>query len=131
MPKKNPNKKSKNQSKRIIKKHYLDGKMILVTGGTGSFGKKFIKTILKKYKVKRVVVYSRDELKQEEMRTMNGFTDDRLRYFIGDVRDKERMYSEVPPAKGFLREPARLYSKREEAIKRCPEELMGKNSEIP
>src|SRR3989344_6852700 len=85
-------KKSKLQPKRRIKKHYLDGKMILVTGGTGSFGKKFIKTILKKYKVKRVVIYSRDELKQEEMRTMNGFTDERLRYFIGDVRDKERLY---------------------------------------
>lgn len=82
--------------KKILKKksskHYLDGKTILVTGGTGSFGKRFIKTILRNYKVKRVVVYSRDELKQDEMRTKEGFTDERLRYFIGDVRDKERMY---------------------------------------
>ena len=72
------------------KKHYLDGKMILVTGGTGSFGKQFIKKALK-YKIKRLVIFSRDELKQEEMRTMYGFTDKRLRYFIGDVRDKERL----------------------------------------
>lgn len=73
-------------------KKYFDGKTLLVTGGTGSFGKKFIKTVLKNYKIKRLVVYSRDELKQEEMRTMYGFTDERLRYFIGDVRDQERLY---------------------------------------
>ncbi len=73
-------------------KRYLDGKTLLVTGGTGSFGKKFIKTVLNNYKIKRLVVYSRDELKQEEMRTMHGFTDERLRYFIGDVRDQERLY---------------------------------------
>ncbi len=72
------------------KKHYLDGKMILITGGTGSFGKQFIKKVLE-YKIKRLVVFSRDELKQEEMRTMHGFTDKRLRYFIGDVRDRERL----------------------------------------
>lgn len=84
MPKKILNKK--------VPKYTLDGKTILVTGGTGSFGKRFIKTLLTFYKVKRVVIYSRDELKQEEMRTKEGFTDERLRYFIGDVRDKERLY---------------------------------------
>jgi len=76
--------------KKKKKNNYLDRKMVLVTGGTGSFGKQFIKKILKT-KIKRLVVYSRDELKQEEMRTMHGFTDKRLRYFIGDVRDKERL----------------------------------------
>lgn len=72
--------------------HYLDNKTILITGGTGSFGKKFIQIVLKEYNVRRLVVYSRDELKQEEMRTMHGFQDEKLRYFIGDVRDKERLY---------------------------------------
>ena len=74
------------------KSNYLNGKSLLITGGTGSFGKRFIQIILKEYKVKRLVVFSRDELKQEEMRTMGGFNDPRLRYFIGDVRDKERLY---------------------------------------
>ncbi len=72
--------------------HYLNGKTLLVTGGTGSFGKKFIRTVLDNYGIKRLIVYSRDELKQEEMRTMYGFTDERLRYFIGDVRDRDRLY---------------------------------------
>jgi len=71
---------------------YFDGKMILITGGTGSFGKKFIKTLLNKSNFKRLVIFSRDELKQEEMRTMNDFNDKRLRFFIGDIRDKERLY---------------------------------------
>lgn len=68
---------------------FLKNKNILVTGGTGSFGKKFIKNILAS-QVKKVVVFSRDELKQYEMK--QEFTDNRLRYFIGDVRDKERLY---------------------------------------
>lgn len=62
---------------------------ILVTGGTGSFGKKFITTVLKQ-NVKKVIVFSRDELKQYEM--AQEFTDSRVRFFIGDVRDKERLY---------------------------------------
>lgn len=72
----------------------LTGKSILVTGGTGSFGKKFIETILTSYPgVKRVVVFSRDELKQFEMAQQ--FPPDRyrqIRYFIGDVRDKDRLH---------------------------------------
>lgn len=62
---------------------------ILVTGGTGSFGKKFIAAALKQ-NVKKVIVFSRDELKQYEM--AQEFTDPRVRFFIGDVRDKERLY---------------------------------------
>jgi UDP-N-acetylglucosamine 4,6-dehydratase len=71
----------------------LNGKRILVTGGTGSFGKKFIQTILEKYPdIKRVVVYSRDELKQFEMsQTFSKEKYPQLRYFIGDVRDAERI----------------------------------------
>jgi len=63
---------------------------ILITGGTGSFGKKFTEIILKKHNPKKVVIFSRDELKQHEMRT-GGFNDSRLRYFIGDVRDVDRL----------------------------------------
>ncbi|MES2738006.1 MAG: UDP-N-acetylglucosamine 4,6-dehydratase (inverting) [Verrucomicrobiota bacterium] len=62
---------------------------ILVTGGTGSFGQKCIATLLADPEVKRIVIYSRDELKQFEMGQK--FTDPRLRYFIGDVRDKDRL----------------------------------------
>jgi len=71
----------------------LNGKSILITGGTGSFGKKFTKTILKNFpEVERVVIFSRDEFKQFEMSNMPEFKGNpRLRYFIGDVRDKERL----------------------------------------
>ncbi|MEN8242888.1 MAG: UDP-N-acetylglucosamine 4,6-dehydratase (inverting) [Chloroflexota bacterium] len=65
-------------------------KTVLVTGGTGSFGKKFIKMLLEEKNPAKVIVYSRDELKQHEMQ-MAGFTQDALRYFIGDIRDMERM----------------------------------------
>ncbi len=67
----------------------LDGKSILVTGGTGSFGQEFIRTVLKN-DVKKVIVFSRDELKQYEMEKR--FSDTRIRFFIGDVRDKDRLY---------------------------------------
>ena len=63
---------------------------ILVTGGTGSFGKKFVEIMLRDYKPQRLVIFSRDELKQHEMRT-SGFDHSSLRYFIGDVRDVERL----------------------------------------
>lgn len=71
----------------------LSGKSILITGGTGSFGKALIKTILKKYQdVQRIIVYSRDELKQFEMNQSLSEADrGKLRFFIGDVRDKERL----------------------------------------
>lgn len=64
---------------------------ILVTGATGSFGRRFLATILKHHKPKRIVIYSRDELKQFEMQQQPEFQDPRLRYFIGDVRDVERL----------------------------------------
>ncbi len=71
---------------------FLDQKAVLITGGTGSFGRKFLEIVLREYPVARLVVYSRDELKQEEMRTHCGLVDPRLRYFIGDVRDREGLY---------------------------------------
>ena len=67
----------------------FDDKSILITGGTGSFGKKFIKTILARYKPRRVIVFSRDELKQFEMQQV--FNDPAMRYFLGDVRDAQRL----------------------------------------
>ena len=69
---------------------FFDDKVILITGGTGSFGKKFIQTLLKEHKPAKVIIYSRDELKQHEMR-QTGFDSPLLRYFIGDVRDRARL----------------------------------------
>ncbi|MBN1453376.1 MAG: UDP-N-acetylglucosamine 4,6-dehydratase (inverting) [Anaerolineales bacterium] len=65
-------------------------KVVLVTGGTGSFGKKFTKILLEEKQPRKIIIFSRDELKQHEMR-MAGYDDPRLRYFIGDVRDQERL----------------------------------------
>jgi UDP-N-acetylglucosamine 4,6-dehydratase len=65
-------------------------KVVLVTGGTGSFGKKFIEVMLRDYHPAKIIVYSRDELKQHEMR-VKGFNHPSLRYFIGDIRDLARL----------------------------------------
>lgn len=67
----------------------FNGKSILITGGTGSFGKQFIRILLEKYSPTRVIVFSRDELKQYEM--AQDFTHKAMRFFIGDVRDKDRL----------------------------------------
>jgi UDP-N-acetylglucosamine 4,6-dehydratase len=67
----------------------FNNKNILITGGTGSFGKKYTEIILKKYKPNKIIIYSRDELKQYEMAQM--FNDPCMRYFIGDVRDAQRL----------------------------------------
>jgi len=72
------------------RKSFWEERTVLVTGGTGSFGKKFAKLVLGELPVKKLIVFSRDELKQHEMRT-DGFSDSRLRYFIGDVRDVDRL----------------------------------------
>jgi UDP-N-acetylglucosamine 4,6-dehydratase len=69
-----------------------DESVILITGGTGSFGKKFIEIVLEKYRPKKIIVFSRDELKQHEMR--HQFPDNPgspVRYFLGDIRDKDRL----------------------------------------
>ncbi|WP_456415739.1 UDP-N-acetylglucosamine 4,6-dehydratase (inverting) [Thiolapillus sp.] len=67
----------------------FNNKSILITGGTGSFGKQYLRTILDRYKPKKLIVYSRDELKQFEMQ--QEFNDSCMRYFIGDVRDQDRL----------------------------------------
>ena len=70
----------------------FDDRSILITGGTGSFGQKFVEHVLKNYNVRRLVVFSRDELKQYEMAHRISESDyPLLRYFIGDVRDRERL----------------------------------------
>ena len=71
----------------------LSGKTILITGGTGSFGKKFTEIVLKKYSPKKLIIFSRDEYKQSEMAKI--FSKDKypsIRYFLGDVRDKYRLF---------------------------------------
>jgi len=67
----------------------FNDKSILITGGTGSFGKQYVKTILERYQPKRLIIFSRDELKQFEME--QDFHQDCMRYFIGDVRDRDRL----------------------------------------
>lgn len=67
----------------------FDQKSVLITGGSGSFGKQYLATILRRFKPRRVVIYSRDELKQFEMQQY--FNQEEVRYFIGDVRDGERL----------------------------------------
>ena len=71
----------------------MHNKTILITGGTGSFGQKFVETCLLKYKPKKIIIYSRDELKQFDMnnRFMKFKNFKSLRFFIGDVRDLERL----------------------------------------
>ncbi len=70
----------------------LNEKTILITGGTGSYGKKFTEKIFQEYNPKKVIIYSRDEFKQYEMGKRFSEYADRLRFFIGDVRDKTRLY---------------------------------------
>jgi len=70
-------------------KQAIDGKTILVTGGTGSFGRQFIQAALSRYKPKRLIIFSRDELKQHELRVQ--WPDSRLEFFLGDVRDCDRL----------------------------------------
>src|SRR6185437_8183493 len=74
----------------------LDGKVILVTGGTGSFGRRFVETVLAQAEPRKLIVYSRDELKQSEMQMdlAERFGPEKLahlRFFLGDVRDRQRL----------------------------------------
>src|ERR1700756_2875240 len=73
-----------------MKKMNWAEQVVLVTGGTGSFGKKFVEIMLKEYRPQKLIVFSRDELKQHEMRAV-GLDHPSLRYFIGDVRDQQRL----------------------------------------
>ncbi len=69
----------------------FNGKSVLITGGTGSFGHKFVTTLLEQYDITRLVIYSRDELKQYEMQMKFRQFKSSMRYFIGDVRDRDRL----------------------------------------
>ena len=69
----------------------LDDSSILVTGGTGSFGKEFIHKVLQSSRPRRIIIYSRDEWKQSEMQADPDFQDKSVRFFLGDVRDKDRL----------------------------------------
>lgn len=70
----------------------MNNKVVLITGGTGSFGNKFTEIVFKKYKPKKIIIFSRDEYKQHEMARI--FPDDKypIRYFLGDIRDRDRLY---------------------------------------
>ncbi len=71
----------------------LDDKTVLVTGGTGSFGQKFVETVLRRHRPRKLIIFSRDELKQYEMsQTYNPATYPAVRYFLGDVRDRNRLF---------------------------------------
>ncbi|KJJ86088.1 UDP-N-acetylglucosamine 4,6-dehydratase [Candidatus Omnitrophus magneticus] len=65
-------------------------KVVLITGGTGSFGKKFVEFLIERHNPKKLIIFSRDEMKQYEMSKM--FRDERLRFFIGDIRDADRLH---------------------------------------
>jgi len=73
-----------------MKKHLFNNKVVMITGGTGSFGKLFSKIVLDEYNPKKLIIYSRDEMKQFEMQ-QNYEKTKNIRFFIGDVRDKERL----------------------------------------
>ena len=71
----------------------LDNKVVLITGGTGSFGQKFVEKVISNFTPKKLIVFSRDELKQSEMHSI--YSRDFMRYFIGDVRDLSRLEEAV------------------------------------
>ncbi len=70
---------------------FLKDKSVLITGGTGSFGQKFVKTLLAETRTRKIIIFSRDELKQSQMAVEIPDPEERLRFFIGDVRDQERL----------------------------------------
>ena len=80
----------------------LNDKVILITGGTGSFGKKFTKRVLEKYKPKKIIIYSRDEYKQYLMQRQFVEHKKLMRYFIGDVRDKEAIKTNIDGARNIV-----------------------------
>ena len=75
----------------MMEQKMFDGKVVLITGGTGSFGKKCVKMLFQNYHPEKVIIFSRDELKQHEMR-QNFPREWAIRYFLGDVRDRDRLY---------------------------------------
>jgi UDP-N-acetylglucosamine 4,6-dehydratase len=89
----NPGLRPQTDAAMMAKLPNLDNLTVLITGGTGSFGKKFTEIVLNEHSPKKLIVFSRDELKQHEMRQrFPDEGDSPMRYFVGDVRDKERLY---------------------------------------
>lgn len=77
----------------MAQEYSIDDKVVLITGGTGSFGKKFVETVLSTSRPKKLIVFSRDELKQFEMHeTFDPQRFPPIRYFLGDIRDRDRLY---------------------------------------
>ena len=75
-----------------VSSEFINNKVILITGGTGSFGKQMLITLLHNFQPKKIIIFSRDEFKQSEMQKNFSYTKyPCLRYFIGDIRDKERL----------------------------------------
>jgi UDP-N-acetylglucosamine 4,6-dehydratase (inverting) len=74
-----------------MNKNFINNKVVLITGGTGSFGQKFVEVLLKKYNPKKIIIFSRDELKQFDMANVFSDFKKKLRFFIGDVRDLPRL----------------------------------------
>jgi len=74
-----------------MKKNIFNNKSILITGGTGSFGQKFTEVILNNYKPRKVIIFSRDEFKQHEMQLKFKKFIKKIRFFLGDVRDLQRL----------------------------------------
>jgi UDP-N-acetylglucosamine 4,6-dehydratase len=74
-----------------MNKNIFNNKVFLITGGTGSFGKKFVNRILQEFSPKKIIIYSRDELKQSEMAMALIKYKKKLRFFIGDIRDLDRL----------------------------------------
>tara|TARA_B100000886_G_scaffold99692_2_gene66190 strand:- start:9109 stop:10110 length:1002 start_codon:yes stop_codon:yes gene_type:complete len=75
----------------MIPPRMLSEKSILITGGTGSFGREFVRLALKNFNPKKVIIYSRDEWKQSEMQSLEEFKHSAIRFFLGDVRDRDRL----------------------------------------
>ena len=106
----------------------LNDKVVLVTGGTGSFGKQFIKRIFSEFSPRKVIVYSRDELKQFEMAHCEPFAtfnrENRIRFFIGDVRDAAR-HEEHDQILGFRRKMRLLRRERMAVVQRGGQGQIG------
>ena len=95
---------------------FLDGCNILITGGTGSFGQRFVRTVLERCSPNKLIVFSRDELKQYEMQQVFPESDyPCIRYFIGDVRDESRLEMAMRDVDYVIHAAAPRYSREKQA----------------
>ena len=110
--------------------NFLNNKSILITGGTGSFGKKFVEIVLQKYKPKKIIIYSRDEQKQFQLQLKWKESDvSPIRYFIGDVRDLDRLkFAMQEVQKNLHPSPCRPRAKDAQSLGRTGNGLAGRNN---